>query len=298
LGGAVTATAAGYGNVDGQGFRNAQVVFQTYEPAGGGGADTLEMKVQASPRPLVSDNLLGYDGIDDGGDIINNTAGDSVRFAIPFITVGAKTILAVRLRMSKNGVPALAGGGTPAVHVSFQGDAVGVPDLAPIGGNSRSVNCLDIGADIQEVEFVFDVGVDLVAATPYWLIVDGDYDADNANSINLHYNTSAASGCVEWDGTAMPVPAWSAPIVVEDFWYEMDYLVYTDVAAAYVIPSGSAVFTEGTILNPESDGVSIKEVNLMPINNYLRIYLTITPGGTWPCGCVVNLGDPEVLPAR
>jgi len=288
------AASAILGNMDTAGFRTAQVMVGVHDPAGAG-ADTLKWKVQHSPaRPLVSPNMRAYDGTDHGGLGVNDAAGAFVKYAIPFTNATARTINEIRLHLSRLGVPALAAGNQARVKVTIDTEAAAKPAGAPVAV-ARFVDANAIGLAREEVSFVFDQAADLAAATNYWIVIEGIYDASDADCIKVHFN-NVAGGCLNWDSFIM-VPAWVS-LAANAFWYEMDYLTYVDVPDACVTPVGDTTFTEDTITNDAVEGVTLKEVNLVPLGDFIRVSFTAGGGSTWTGGCFVNLGDPEVQPAR
>jgi hypothetical protein len=281
--GALAASGPGIA-INASGFRSGQSLVITGEPTGGGGSDTLAVKLQHSPPPVVSENSSGYDGTDDGSEKLRDGAASNVAFAIPFTPDDDLTIWKVKLMLSKLGTPAIAAGGIPWVLVQVRPDDSGDPDASSIAA-SFYIRTADIPEALSEVEFLFSDGFELSAATPYWLVITGNYDVDANNCIQVHYD-DATSGCKYYDS------AWAA-LTDKNIWVVMEDLYFEDVPTSEV---PVVTFTEGTILNELIEGLDRQEVNMEMLNKYLRGYYTIS-GGTWGIGHGMYLGDPKVQPA-
>ena len=279
------AASIGGRNIDTGGFRAAQANIIVSEPAGGGGADTCIIKFQESAGPIVSDQINGYDGADDGNEQLRDGAASNILLGVPFTPTVTGTINSVRLMLSTFGTPAIAAGGIPYVQVSIQADAAGDPSGTDIGGYSRRIPTADLATALTEVSFWFDNAVDLTAASDYWIVVAGLYDVSATDCVQFHHNTVVGtSGCKHYDA------AWSAADANIDYWYEIDYLVYTDIADIAAV-----TFTEGTILNVIDEGADREELGLQKYENFIRAYYTLT-GGTWDVFHALTVGDPTVQP--
>jgi len=256
---------------------------------GGNGANTLDMVLQASPVPVEHASRNTFDGIDDGHEALFDGAASNLFFAIPFTTIGACTIYQIRLRLSRLGTPAKAGGGTPpCVYVSIQGNGGGDPDGTNVGGTSRGVPTADIAVTLDEYVFTFEIGVDLAALTTYWIVISPDYDTDIANLINVHYNTHA-SGCKFFDA------AW-AVMVNQDIWYTMNYLIYTTVSKTDIEGGDIPTFTEDSEVNM-LDWWERREVNVSACSGpFVRFKFSVFGAGSIVPSVVINAGDPQVRP--
>ena len=279
----------GGNNIFAQDCLGIQVVLASLFCGGGGGADTLDVAIQSSPAPALHASLNLFDGTDDGSESLRDGAVSNILFGIPF-TQGDQpcTIYQIKLRLSKTGAPAKAGGGTPpAVWVSIQGDAAGDPDGVNVGGSSRAVLCSAIGAGMGEYTFQFECGVDLLPLGDYWIVIDGDYDVDVANCVNVHYNTHA-SGCKFFDA------AWAA-LGGEDIWFRMNYLIYSDVDPAVIEGGAFPQYVEYQVANA-LDYFERREIVAADGDGpFYRMRFTAN-GGTWGAYAIINIGDPESGP--
>lgn len=264
-------------------FRASQLVNRVLGVTGGGGADTLDLKLQESDAPKLLDAINAYDGTDDGSIKLREGAATAVQLAIPFTPTADVTLDKVRLQLSQLG--SVAAG--KKVWVNIQTDAAPDPsgtdvNGAQIYGASRKVEAADISDTIEEVEFQLIDGVDLTAATQYWIVVSGDYTASATDCIQVHYNTVAGtSTCRQYDA------AWGA-IVNYDIWYEIDYLIFTDVSGAALTQ-----VVEGWI-NPE-DTEETLEVSLKTVKDTIRLHATVS-GGVWYPTASLALGMSGSLP--
>jgi hypothetical protein len=248
---------------------------------GGGGSDTLDVKLQESDPPKLSDQINAYDGVDDGSRKLREGAATNVSIAIPFTPPVDMTIQAVDLMLSRLGTVAAG----KSVYVAIQGDTAGDPDGTDISGaqqygHSRRILCTDIGTDIAEHRFYFEDGVDLTASTTYWIVIEGDYTASASNCIQVHFDT-AATGCKHYDS------AW-AVMTNENVWFKIYYCEFTDIAGA--------VFTQITEgwLNAIDVAERI-EFDLEGVKDTIRAHYTVS-GGTWTIGNILNVGYPLVAP--
>lgn len=282
--GIITASMGGRPVVGLDQFRAAQSNIAAIGVAGGGGADTLDVKFQDSyPQQINSVEINAFDGIDDGSEKLRDGAASNIRFGIPFTTTFAHTIYSVRLQMSRLGTPAIGAGGIPAVWATLETDAAGDPSGTAVGGSSRLYPTASIDTTREEITFFFDVGVDLANATDYWIVVEGNYDVSATDCIQLHYNTVAGtSGCKFFDA------AWAASVNI-DYWFRMEYLIFADISPAIA----HAQITEGW--NNIWDTLERVDINLEPIRDAVRAYYTVS-GGTWTVANILTLGEGKVLP--
>lgn len=266
-----------------RGIRAGQLNQGVLAVSGGGGADTLDVKLQESDPPELLDQINGYDGVDDGSIKLREGAATQVLLAIPFTPTENVTIYSAKLQLSRLGTIAA----DKSVWVYIDTDAAGDPAGAAVSGaqalaTSRKILCSAIATDRNEVTFFFDDGIDLTAATQYWLVVDADYTESAVNCIQVHYNTVVGtSGCKKFDA------AWAA-IANNDIWFRLQYLQFTDIAGAAL-----AQITEGWL--NEHDILERLELNMETVKDTVRAHYTVS-GGTWYVATVLNVGLPLTLP--
>jgi hypothetical protein len=263
------------------GYRAAQGSIGAMAVAGGGGADTLDVKLQESDPPVYLDQINYYDGTDDGSEKLRDGAGSNLMFAIPFTPSANITIYSADLWLSRLGT--IAAG--ESVYVAVQGDAAGDPDGTDINGaqqfgHSRRILGSSIPTSISQQRFFFEDGIDLTAATPYWLLLEGDITLSAANCVQCHYDT-ATSGCKYFDA------AW-AVMTNQNLWFRLQGLSFTDIVGATF-----AQITEGWL--NAIDVAERIEVDLMNVKDAVRAYYTVS-GGTWTIGNILNVGYPLVAP--
>jgi len=261
----------------------AQASLGAMAVTGGGGADTLDVKLQESDAPKLADQINGYDGVDDGSRKLRSAAATDLQIAIPFTPAVDMTIQAVDLMLSSLGT--IAAG--ESVWVEIDTDAAGDPAGAEVSGaqaltESRKVEAVTVPDSITPTRFYFEDGVDLTAATLYWIKLSGDTTLSATDCIQVHYNTVVGtSGCKKYDA------AWAA-IANEDVWFKLYYCEFTDIAGA--------VFTQITEgwLNAIDVAERI-EVDFKTVKDTVRAHYTVS-GGTWTIGNIVNVGLPNLAP--
>lgn len=262
--------------------RAAQGSIGAMAVTGGGGADTLDVKLQESGAPVVG-AANGYDGVDDGSRKLRSAAATDLQIAVPFTPAVDMTIYDVSLMLSQLGaVPA-----GESVWVEIDTDAAGDPAGAEVSGaqaltESRRVEAATIADAVGAVSFYFEDGIDLTAATQYWIKLSGDTTLSAVNCIQWHYNTVVGtSGAKKYDA------AWAA-LVNEDFWFSSRYCVFTDITGAVF-----AQIVEGW-LNAFDTGERI-EVDLKGVKDTVRAHYTVS-GGTWTIANILNVGLPIYRP--
>jgi len=273
-------------------YGTAQITLAKPAVAGGGGADTIDFTLEDSPAPERHASANLYDGVDDGHEHLRDGAASNLEFDIPFTQVGNQTIYSITLRMTRLGTPAKAGGGTPPqVWVSIEPDNAGDPSNTTVGGLSKGELCSNIGLLVpQDITFFFEIGVDLADATPYHIVVGGDYDVSATDTVQLHYNTVAGtSTCKHYDA------AWSAADVNIDYWFWMEYCVFTAIPVAQIEGGAIPQYTEDEELN-FTDWWYRRELDLIDyIDDVIRIKYTVS-GGTWTPYVIISGGLPKVQP--
>lgn len=261
--------------------RAAQGSIGAMAVSGGGGSDTLDVKLQESDPPSYLDQINAYDGTDDGSEKLRDGAGSNLLFAIPFTPSANITIYSAKLMLSRLGT--IAAG--KSVWCYIDTDSTGDPAGSAVAGaqnlpNSRKIECTNIPTSIGEQTFFFEDGIDLTASTPYWLLIDGDYTVSAANCIQVHYDT-ATSGCKYYDA------AW-AVMTNQNLWFRLQYLAFTDIVGA-----AFAQITEGWL--NAIDVAERIEVDLQTVKDAIRAHYTVS-GGTWTIGNILNVGLPLVKP--
>ena len=283
LSGLALQATGGAGPVSGlASFRAAQLVNRVLGVTGGGGSDTLDLKLQESDPPKLLAQINAYDGTDDGSIKLREGAATAVELGIPFTPTADITVDKIRLQLSQLG--SVAAG--KKVWVTIETDSTGPSGTDVNGaqayGASRKVEAADISDSIEEVEFELIDGVDLTASTTYWIIVKGDYTASATDCIQVHYNTVVGTSlCEQYDA------AWGA-IANYDIWYEVDYLEFTDISGAALTQ-----VTEGWA-NPEDTDETL-ELSLKGVKDTVRLYATVS-GGVWYPTAGLALGMSGVIP--
>jgi hypothetical protein len=263
---------------------------------GGAGGETLDAVLQDSLAPAWLANQNLYDGTNDGSELLRDGAASNLGLAIPFTPAISCTIYSVHLRLSRLGTPAKAAGGTPpCVHVSITPEAAGAPVYVPGGaatqvglGSSRGVETADIATAIAEYEFLFETGVDLTAGTPYWIVIDGDYDTSAVNAIRVHYDT-AVSACAFYDA------AW-ANLAAKNIWYRMKYCVFSNVTLANIEGGAFDQFTEQEAVNI-MDWWNRRELTMGEFRDTVRVKYTAGAGASvWLPYTFITISEPLVEP--
>jgi len=262
------------------GYRAAQASLGAMLVASGGGSDTLDVKLQESDPPELSDQINAYDGVDDGSEKLRDGAGSNLLFAIPFTPSADITVYSVDLWLSRLGT--ITAG--ESVWVEIWDDSTGDPNANEEGAQglteSRKILGSDIDTSIAMYNFIMEDGYDLSSGSQYWIVVNGDITVSATNCIQVHYDT-ATSGCKYYDA------AW-AVMTNQNVWFRLWTCVFTDITGA-----AFTQITEGWL--NWIDVAERIEVDLQVVKDTVRAYYTVS-GGIWTIGNILNVGYPKLGP--
>jgi len=274
----------------------------TFKPivAAAPSGELMNIYFQESDPPVMTHSNL-YDGVDDGSLKLRDGANSNIYVAIPFTqdNVDYRTPIAMSVMVSRVGTPVnTASDRPPNISFSIIADVGGNPDPGLTSlGDSYKLATADISTSLQEILIGWEgINVDIAKTTQYWLVIEGEYDEDASNCIQIHYNTVVGtSDCRYYD------TSWNA-MASEDVWFKLFQLTFEDVSGDEIDEGGNIPAWQSDILPVNSlDTLTVRTLNLMQRKSYIRVRYEFSnvPSGLWfpfIIGVVGDAIDPPVLP--
>lgn len=272
-----TQTVGTYGSavVDRKDFLSAVAVLSSNKSTAGSSV-SLACKMQHS-----IDLARGYDnstGAESTDVKLRDGTASNIKLSAKFTQSGARQIAKVFLRLKSLGT--ITAGKT--VTVTIETDSTSDPSGTAVHADATaSVLCSTIGTSYEWVEFELTRPVDLADATPYHVVLTGDYDVSSSNCVILATTTVASGGNFNYFDAAYTTMSTTEKVVgyIEEY-------NFADV-------SGWAF----TAVSELADSFQSDDADLSALNAKIRMLATITgASASFVCGANVILGSAKELP--
>lgn len=217
---------------------NGLALFRLDAEAQGSGK-TLAVALQESAAPAAG---AGYDEETSLGDTqLRSGASTNIKLGQQFTQDGARQVKSIKLRLKQRGTIAAE----KVVTASLYTDDTDAPNA--LLGTSAEVLCSSIDDAYAWVEFTFATPVDLADATPYWVVLEGDYTESGANNIAWETDTVAEGGLY-----AHYTTSWQSITTTKNLLFQAYEYNFAAITGGTFTTVGNAAATEDITLNADN----------------------------------------------